>query len=81
MDTATLILGTYVITLVLTQSEGPYGKLYALRQNKKIDDFGVLNCFMCTAFWITLILCLFTGNWANFFIAWGGSVIIDKVAK
>ena len=81
MDLAALTLGTYAITLVLTQSEGPYGLFYKLRTIKQIDNFGLLNCYLCTAFWIALFLCLITKNMQLFFIAWGGATIIDKAVK
>lgn len=81
METASLILGTYIITLVFTVSEGPYGRLYKLRQNKKVDDFGLLNCFMCTAFWVALILCLAFGRLDLLFIAWGGSTLLDRITN
>jgi len=81
MELASLIFGTYIITLVLTESEGAYGGLYKLRQNKKVDDFGILNCFMCTAFWIALLFCSVTGNLGLLFIVWGASTALDKVVK
>lgn len=81
METASLILGTYIITLVLTVSEGPYGRLYRLRQNKKVDDFGLLNCFMCAAFWVALILCLVFGRLDLILIAWGASTLLDRITN
>jgi len=79
--TASLILGVYVISLSLTMSEGPYGLFYKLRQIKKVDDFGLLNCFMCTAFWVAFLLCLITGHMSTFLFVWGLAVIIERVAK
>lgn len=81
MDYATLILGTYAITLVFTQSEGPYGIIYRLRTNKAVDNFGLFNCFLCTAFWVALLLCLLTNNLGLLLIAWGGATVINGVAK
>lgn len=81
MDAISLILGVYAFTLVLTQSEGAWGQLYKLRNDKYVDDFGLLNCFICTSFWITVLICLFTAHWGLFFIGWGGAIIIDKVIK
>lgn len=79
MDIATVILATYAITLTLTWSEGPFGSLYKLRANKKVDNFGLLNCFLCTAFWVSLIVCLISNNLSLFFIAWGGATLIDRL--
>lgn len=81
MDYATVILATYAITLTLTESEGPFGAIYKLRTNKAVDNFGLLNCFLCTAFWVSLIICLIVGRLDLLFIAWGGSTLINKVAK
>lgn len=79
METISLILGTYVITLSLTQSDGAWGILYKLRHNKHIEDFGILDCFLCTSFWVSLILCISFQNIPLFFIVWGISVILDKL--
>lgn len=81
MDFISLTLGTYAITLILTQADGPYGLIYKLRTIKQVDDFGLLNCYFCTALWVALFLCLITGNLGLFFIAWGGATIIDKVVQ
>lgn len=78
---ASIILGTYVISLVLTNAEGPFGLFYNLRQVKQIDNFGVLNCFMCTALWVALILAICFGRVDLLLIAWGGAVLIDEVVK
>lgn len=81
MDTATIILGTFAITLALTQSEGPYGLFYKLRQNKKVDNFGLLNCFLCTALWVSVILGLCMGRLDLVLISWGGSTLLDRIAN
>jgi len=78
---ASLILGTYIITLFLTHSEGPWGALYKLRNNKAVDNFGVLNCFMCTAFWVALGLCLILGRMDLLFISWGAATALDRLIK
>lgn len=81
MDTISLILATYVITLVLVDSEGAWGLLYKFRNLAKVDNFGLLNCFVCTSFWVALIAVLLTAHYELFFIAWAGAVIIEKVAR
>lgn len=81
MDIATVVLATYAITLALTWSEGPYGKLAILRQKPAVDNFGLLNCFLCTAFWVALIVCLISNNLSLFFIAWGGATITDRIVN
>lgn len=81
MDAITLILAVYAITLTFTFSEGPFGLIYKLRTNKAVDNFGLLNCFLCTAFWVSLIACLIAGRLDLFFITWGGATLIDKVVN
>lgn len=78
---ASLILGTFAFSLALTITEGPYGALYKFRRYKPIDDFGLLNCFICTSFWVALILCLIYGRFDLFLLAWGGANLINGVTK
>lgn len=79
MESLAIILGTYAITLALTQSEGAFGSFYKLRKIKWVDDFGLLNCHLCTAFWVSLILSLSFGEPLMILIAWGASTMIDKI--
>jgi len=79
MEALALVLGTYAVTLALTASEGPWGLFYKLRAIKRVQDFGVLECFLCTSFWVSLILCLSFGRPEIILIAWGSSTLIDKV--
>lgn len=81
MDFITLIFGTYAISLALTQADGPFGIIYKIRTHTAVENFGALGCFLCTAFWVALALCLITGNLSLLFIAWGGAIIIDKVVE
>lgn len=81
MDTFSLILATYVISLVLTESEGPWGLLYKFRSLPTIDNFGLLNCYICTSFWVAAIVTMSAAHTELFFISWGGAVIIEKVAR
>jgi hypothetical protein len=78
---AALILGTYAITLALRESDGPFGLLYRLRKVKAVNSFGVLNCHLCTAFWVSLALCAAFGMLWMTLVAWGASTLIDKLVK
>lgn len=80
MEVASLILATYCLTLVLMQSEGPYGIVARFRENKKVEELGILNCFLCTSFWIAFFISVAT-NVGWFFLAWGGATLIDKVVN
>lgn len=79
MIIATLILGTYAITLALTESSGPYGILERIRNVKWVKDFGVLECQLCCSFWVALSLCIALGRLDMILVTWGGSVVLDKL--
>lgn len=80
MEIAALILGTYVISAGLIYSDGAWGIIYNLRSNKIIKDFGVLECFLCTSFYVSIALTALLGiHWLYIFIGWGASVLIDKL--
>ena len=76
---ASLVLGVYTITLALTESAGPWGLLERLRNVKWVSDFGLLECGLCCSFWVALGLCIAFGRVDLYFIAWGGSVLLDKL--
>lgn len=79
MIIATLILGTYALTLALTESSGPYGILERIRNMRWVKDFGVLECQLCCSFWVALSLCIALGRLDLYFIAAGGSVLLDRL--
>jgi len=81
MEILALILGTYVITIAVTESEGVYGLLYKFRHIKAVQDFGVLECHLCTAAWTSAILCIIYGRLDLWLIAWGSSTLINIVVK
>lgn len=74
-----LILGTYAITLGLTESSGPYGILERLRNIKAIKDFGLLECSTCTSFWVALGLCVAFGRLDMYFVTAGGSIVLERL--
>lgn len=53
-----LILSSYAITLALVESSGPWGVIYRLRHNKHVEAFGLLDCTLCTSFWVSIALVL-----------------------
>ena len=79
MEVLTLILAAYCLTLALTQSEGAWGIMEKVRQNKHVANFGVFDCFLCTSFWVSLALVAAFNAWSAFFIVWGASVVLDKL--
>ena len=79
MTIASLILGTYTLTLALTESSGPWGLLERLRNVKWVSDFGLLECGLCCSFWVALALCIAFGRLDLYFIAVGGSVLLERL--
>ena len=79
MIIASLILGTYTITLGLTESSGPWGLLERLRNVKWIDAMGLLNCFLCTALYSSIAACAVVGRLELIPLTWGSSVIINQL--
>jgi len=77
-----LILGTYAISAVFIYSGGPWGSLGVLRNIRAIKNFGLLECFLCTSFWIALALtlALHLPGW-YILIGWGGAFLIDQVVQ
>ena len=80
METIALIVAVYVISAVFVYSDGAWGFLYNVRKLQAVNNFGLLECFMCVAFWIALIACLITWSpiWV-FFLAWGVPVVVDHL--
>lgn len=81
MEILAILLGTYVITLVLTESEGAFGLLYEMRNIEWVDKFGIFNCHLCTSFWVALGLSLAFGQPLMILIAWAFSTVVDKIVN
>lgn len=68
----------YIFTWVLVYSSGPFYKLEFIRENKKVKAFGLLECFTCTAFWMSIIvLCAYGLEVA--IVSWAVASIIDNM--
>ena len=81
VEIISLVLGTWVITAALTESSGPWGLLERLRNVKWISDFGLLECGLCCSFWVALGLCIAFGRLDLYFIAVGGSVLLERLVN
>ena len=46
-----ITLATYALTLALTESAGAFGVFTHLRN--KTERFGLLQCSLCTSFWLS----------------------------
>lgn len=80
MEVLALILGTFASTYALIYSDGPWGVIYRVRNLEAMKDFGILECFICTSFWVSIIITFTLGlHWWILLIGWGASVIIDKL--
>ena len=79
MIIATLILGTYALTLALTESAGPWGLLERLRNIKAVQSFGLLECGLCCSAWVSLALCIALARLDLWLLTFGASVVLDKL--
>lgn len=75
------LLDTYMLTLLLTSADGPYGVFTKLRG---IKGLGALKCFLCTSIWTGAVLALFLANtileWPLYALALaGGAVLLDRL--
>lgn len=75
-----------VITSSLVYSDGAWGIMEKIRSNKYIKSLGILDCFLCTSFWVSLPFTFFfagyTGYFTGFILAlgvWGLSYVIDML--
>lgn len=78
MESVGFILATYALTIALTRSDGAWGILRRIRDNKHVSRFGVLECFLCTSLYVSLILCLLYGRFDLWLLVWGASVLINE---
>ena len=76
---SSLVLGTWVLTLALTESSGPLGLLERLRNVKWVDDFGILECGLCVGFYVSIFSCLFVDRIELMPLVWGGSVLLERL--
>lgn len=81
MELLVLIFATYVVTLVLTEGDGP-GKVFA--RLRSLQAFVVLRCFLCTSIWIGAILALYVADnplhWLVTALGLaGGAVFLDRL--
>lgn len=67
----------FIITYILVYSDGPYLLLYKLRAYT--SKFGLFDCFPCLSLWVSLIVCLISGQWLLLFPIWAGAVILDAI--
>lgn len=80
------ILATYFATVILVESEGPFGIFYKFRNLKAVRHYGVLACALCTSFNISLLAALtistdFTSYALNVFAIAGAVTIIDRAVE
>lgn len=75
---AIVLLITYALTSALVYSDGAFGIMYRIRDIEWVKDFGLLECYLCTSFWVGLVVSLLSGDIWLIGWAWGGSVIVDK---
>lgn len=74
---AVAILLTYSLTLSLTVSDGAWGLLAKIRNNERMKDFGLFECFMCVSLWVSMAVAIVLGDPILFAWGWGGSIIVN----
>lgn len=74
-----LVFGVYVITLALTESSGPFGLLEKLRSIDIVERSGLLECYLCTSFWVSVALCVAFNRIDMILISWGVSTLIQRL--
>lgn len=79
MTEISLIFATIALTYALTESEGAFGSLKWLRT--KTARLGLLQCGLCTSFWVALVLCVVFQRLDMMFICWGAFVVFDKISS
>lgn len=80
MTEVSLVLAVYMISTALVYSGGPYGALERLREQEWMKDLGLLDCFLCTSFWVSMIVLFVPDIHDGFvFVAWGVSYLADKI--
>lgn len=77
MEAISIIAGTYAITYVITDSSGAWGVLERVRVNQYISRFGLFECFLCTSFWVALVLSRF--DFTMLLLAWGVSFLAHQL--
>lgn len=86
MELFITIFATYLITIMLVETEGPLGIFYRLRNIKPIKSYGVLNCVLCTSVHVAALTALYlTTNPLDYVmtvLAIAGAVTaVDKVVE
>lgn len=81
MVTVILIFATYVVTLILNESDGP-GNVFA--RLRSLKAFSVLRCYLCLSVYIGAIFALYSANslleWLTTSLALaGGAVFLQRL--
>ena len=82
------IFGTFYFTLAFTQSDGAWGSLARFRGITKVQNFGLLECFICSALWVatifSIVIALLFFHWYDMFwlaiIFAGAAVLLDRLS-
>lgn len=72
------VFGVYAITLVMWEYGGPFDIFTRLRAKFEYP----FSCFVCTSFWVALIVaCLSRLTFEEYFAVVGGAILIWKVGE
>lgn len=70
------ILATYGVSKIVTAYDGPYEVFYKLRDKYPLSPF---LCLVCTAVWVAVPICIFSGLSVIDYMAVIGAVILMEV--
>lgn len=69
------VLAVYGITLIISETDAPFGVLYKLR-----EKYDMLSCFICVSVWVSALVSLYTvsnfGEWLLHTFAFSGAAIL-----
>lgn len=72
------ILAVYALSWSLVYSDGAWGLLERFRSIKWVDSFGVLNCIVCTAFWVSIVVYFLPFEAVFILGMWGAVVVLEQ---
>lgn len=70
----TLIAGTWIISLALTEASLPFDLGTKLRKY-----FRVFECFICCSFYVSILLCIAFNHLEWIFIVWAVPNVLERI--
>lgn len=80
MASVALIGAVYGVSYALVYLDGPFDIFERLRGLKWLREFGVLDCFGCASFWVSMAITHSHGVITALGV-WGVCIIIDNIIE